>query len=472
MIKVPSETKQEVIELLTRALVNPTKIPEIINKLSEKIKYIQRTLEIITDILSRKGGDVEYKILHLNILRDCIDTLGIPVVCQLNDTRLLKYLRVCYSEHQELKNKIDIIINLVGYMVGFHKDELNLSFYYDFVNAIKPDFKWESREPADEFEKTVHQAFEVLNRCKETNQAILKPSDISNRDNQILQTLTEIETLKRSFDLSKPNFKPIRSEFIDNILLKILKFEKSFLPLAKKIQKNLEKVLKPRIISPSPGVSKHPSSEIELHKRTYFVENEILTPDEDECIEYKDYRYPFNEEITKTLAKSICSFLNHKGGRIYIGVEDTQKMVSGLTLTSKDRDRLKLEIIHRMLNDFFPNISHEDFVKVEFVPVHYNYELEKAIPGRVVVKIIVKQGDSDQLYSVTQKALKCFVRRDGFCKYLEASQILSVLKKKWKNEGGVDRVNPREFNDPRPDRLEELPQYNSAPQQLGKQGNF
>ena len=466
------DTKKEKVkvnQLLTIALINPSKTQEIINKLSKKIKYIQKTLEIITETLSSKdGADFSYKTLYLNLLRDCINQLGIPFACQLNDGGILNALWGCYSEHQELKSSIDVIINLMGYMVGFHKDELDLTNYYHFVKALKPTFQWVSRKPENDFEKSVHEALEVLSRCKKANLALLKPASIiSNREDMIVETLVEIETIRSSLDFFKPDFKPIQMEFIDDILLKIGEFEEIFLPLAKKAHKNLDEVLLTKKISQKTEVPTHSGSDIELHKRTYFFYNEILTEDEGENIEYKNYHYPFSEILTKTLAKAICSFLNQKGGRIYIGVQDEQKMVCGLTLTAKDRDNLKREICDTLLNNFYPNISHEDFVKVEFIPV-YDVKSKKAIPGRVVVKIIVKQGDGDQLYSVTQSALKCFIRKDGFCKNLDAAQIISVLRRRWGNNGGGERIDPKEFNDPKPEKLEEII-YESAAKKREKQ---
>eukprot|EP00331_Platyophrya_macrostoma_P000013 CAMPEP_0176405434 /NCGR_PEP_ID=MMETSP0127-20121128/334_1 /TAXON_ID=938130 /ORGANISM="Platyophrya macrostoma, Strain WH" /LENGTH=293 /DNA_ID=CAMNT_0017784489 /DNA_START=592 /DNA_END=1470 /DNA_ORIENTATION=+ len=195
------------------------------------------------------------------------------------------------------------------------------------------------------------------------------------------------------------------------------------------------------------------SSEVskqDIHKRTYFIQNEILIPDENESIEYKRYNYPFSEDLEFTLKRTICSFLNKKGGRIYIGVQDRDKKVVGLKLTSKDRDTIRNDV-PKLINEFYPKISHEELLRVDFVPVRD--ENNKPIPRLVVVKIIVKQGDRDKLYSVTTRFLQCFMRMDGSSKPLDAEETTSILKKRWSQAGGEDRVNPKEFNDPRPKQV-------------------
>jgi len=49
--------------------------------------------------------------------------------------------------------------------------------------------------------------------------------------------------------------------------------------------------------------------------------------------EYKNYQLPLKDEKSKwVILKTIVSFLNCKGGTIYIGVEDNEGAVVGLYL--------------------------------------------------------------------------------------------------------------------------------------------
>lgn len=46
---------------------------------------------------------------------------------------------------------------------------------------------------------------------------------------------------------------------------------------------------------------------------------ELIHESENNKIEFKHYRYPFNDYLKDTLIKTICGFLNSEGGRLYIG---------------------------------------------------------------------------------------------------------------------------------------------------------
>lgn len=58
--------------------------------------------------------------------------------------------------------------------------------------------------------------------------------------------------------------------------------------------------------------------------QTSFKEGDKLMM-EDLKVEYKNYNLPIREDkARRTLVKTIVSFLNSKGGTIYIGVEDNK----------------------------------------------------------------------------------------------------------------------------------------------------
>jgi predicted HTH transcriptional regulator len=56
------------------------------------------------------------------------------------------------------------------------------------------------------------------------------------------------------------------------------------------------------------------------------------------------------EEIIKEV---ICSFLNTNGGTLILGVKDNNKEVSGIRLTMKERDELRL-IVQKLANSIKP----------------------------------------------------------------------------------------------------------------------
>lgn len=63
-------------------------------------------------------------------------------------------------------------------------------------------------------------------------------------------------------------------------------------------------------------------------------------------VEYKNFPVPLVEHKHRwSLLKTIVSFLNTKGGTIYIGVEDSNCKVVGKQLSSKMRDEFKLYLL-------------------------------------------------------------------------------------------------------------------------------
>jgi hypothetical protein len=90
-----------------------------------------------------------------------------------------------------------------------------------------------------------------------------------------------------------------------------------------------------------------------------------------------------------------------QGGRIYIGITD-EKIVKGTLLKRKKRDNVRNEIAN-FTYDFFPQCR-TNKIEVVFLPVK-NKNYESFIENVWVIKIIVKQGDVDKLYSVTNRAI-------------------------------------------------------------------
>ena len=52
---------------------------------------------------------------------------------------------------------------------------------------------------------------------------------------------------------------------------------------------------------------------------------------EDEFTEFKNYYLPLNQQKGEELKRQFCAFLNNKGGRLYLGINE-QKIVKGVIL--------------------------------------------------------------------------------------------------------------------------------------------
>lgn len=73
--------------------------------------------------------------------------------------------------------------------------------------------------------------------------------------------------------------------------------------------------------------------------------------------EYKNYALPLKDDKAKwTILKTIISFLNCKGGTIYIGVEDSEGAVIGLALERKERDTFKL-YMKQLIEKIYPKVD-------------------------------------------------------------------------------------------------------------------
>jgi predicted HTH transcriptional regulator len=157
------------------------------------------------------------------------------------------------------------------------------------------------------------------------------------------------------------------------------------------LQKRLEKIDKrPRDIRYTEDWMQN------IDKRTYFLQNEILCPFEGETIEYKQYEglsFSITPKLVLSLRRTICAFLNTKGGNIYIGVVDGIKEVVGIKLSDTDIDELHRTLVN-LLEDAYP-IFYPD---INFLPIYG--DSNQKIENLWVIKITVTQEEFKFLYSL------------------------------------------------------------------------
>jgi len=198
--------------------------------------------------------------------------------------------------------------------------------------------------------------------------------------------------------------------------------------------------------------------------RTSFIINEDVKVDECEDIEFKNYRFPLESELIFNLQKQYCGMLNSQGGRIYIGIND-DRVVKGVSLNPKQRDLAKMELIN-FTNNFSPKCR-TTHIKVHFIPVKINpndnssKQFKNIVDGRYinnmwVIKIIIKQGETSDLYSTDEKLFKSFIRLNGMSVILKTEEIKDeIIRRKTKPK---EKINDEEFIDPEPERYLELDQ--------------
>ena len=183
----------------------------------------------------------------------------------------------------------------------------------------------------------------------------------------------------------------------------------------------------------------------------YFVEGTSLAAfPESMTLEYKDYIFPFSNEIVRQkLKNTICAFLNTNGGRILIGVGNDGYRVKGLFLTSNDQDDL-IRDIDDLLKDFHPKVEAEEVITT-FIPVKKKDSSYK--PGFYVVKILVKRGKPNELYFTGKN---CFKRRNGLNEY----QTAAYFKKDIIERAAITIVS-------HPDLFKDKGEFNDALPELG-----
>ena len=191
--------------------------------------------------------------------------------------------------------------------------------------------------------------------------------------------------------------------------------------------------------------------DIPLKNRTSFYKDEQLIQGEDEFTEFKNYYLPLTEEKGNELKRQFCAFMNNKGGRLYLGIND-QKIVKGVILDYKQRDELR-NLLVNFTYDFYPKCR-LDKIKVYFIPVK-NMKDNKFINDLFVVKIIVLQGEPYILYSMTSKGFNSAIRLQGQCANLTAEEITKEIIRRGKlaESNKFENLNyvNNQFNDPEPE---------------------
>lgn len=205
-------------------------------------------------------------------------------------------------------------------------------------------------------------------------------------------------------------------------------------------------------LSLSKSLSKSFSQHLEkipLKNRKFFLINEIVNKGEDIETEFKNYKF-FNEasEIVpkvkvEIIKKTICGFLNNKGGRIYFGIND-EKVVKGNKLSYKRRDQLTLELL-QLTSSFYPDCKTK--ISIHFIPIKDSNN--KFLNDQYVTKMIVNQGDTDKLYSVSNKVYESYIRLQGMVSQIKPEIIAQeIFERKSKPKNPIPE---EEFEDPEPE---------------------
>jgi len=81
---------------------------------------------------------------------------------------------------------------------------------------------------------------------------------------------------------------------------------------------------------------------VDLFKQDRFLFRQQINVGQDESIEFKNYRFPIEEySLIVSLKKTVCAFLNAKGGHLFIGIKENRehyyRSVEGMLLTEHQK---------------------------------------------------------------------------------------------------------------------------------------
>ena len=198
--------------------------------------------------------------------------------------------------------------------------------------------------------------------------------------------------------------------------------------------------------------------DIPLDKRTFFYMNEIIKEERNLTIEFKNYKLPLDDNRNE-IKEQLCSFLNTKGGRLYIGINE-KNIVEGINLNYKKRDILRNDIVN-LTYDFYPKCR-VDKIFVYFIPIK-EFPSNKFIQKKYIIKIRIFPGDPEVLYSTSNKGgYFSTIRKEGKCVRLTSEEIYKeiilreeVIKNLINDNKNQIILKENEIKDPEPEINEE-----------------
>ncbi len=435
---------------------------EELAKMVKKNQYlIYQIVELITERIFIAPDQPQERLIYcFYILKELVQEYGIPVILLFNNMDAAMKLHEVALKG--LKPQVTAFLVPCLEMFSFDADKAIITYLADLYIQLNP---LANSFPTKELPKTAF--LEFFKKVQKVLEACQEP--ISGTEAEKKQLQGEVQNLLKNEDFENKDFNALEKELALYYLNELfsardrlepeagrkgsVEEEEQKINVVEEIAKSPAKIVE-KEENKSPVIKKSKEEEGHLARfKTSFVLNEKVYEDEGKTTEYKNYRYPFEGmggdlDPTKVLQKTICAFLNRRGGRIYLGIHDN-KSVRGLHLTQKQRDDLKLEI-QGLIRTFEPDIINSEAVSIVFIPVKQSAN-SKPIPGLFVVKIIVKQGDTSQLYSVQKRLMECYIRNDARVDLLSARETSDHIRKRDRN--AEKPVAEEEFEDPKPELL-------------------
>ena len=282
--------------------------------------------------------------------------------------------------------------------------------------------------------------------------------DIKEIQSQYDECQKEINNLKNNTSIKNLKF---NLDFF-NDLINIIDFNKLYKKKSNSSEEASSNKINNNEISLSDSLNKSFSESFSKHlekmplkQRKFFIINETLSFGEDIETEFKNYRFnnfsssskEEKEKMENIIKNTICAMLNNKGGRIYFGIND-KKVVKGNKLDYKQRDELGPYLIN-LTSNFYPDCKTSK-ISVHFIPIKNENQL--FMNNLYVIKLIVKQGDTDKLYSISKSDYISYKRMPGMVgmnSHLTSEVIAKEITERRTNP--KKPIREEDFDDPKPE---------------------
>ena len=135
--------------------------------------------------------------------------------------------------------------------------------------------------------------------------------------------------------------------------------------------------------------------------------------------EFKCFRSHFNLE--ELIEKYVCSFLNSKGGTLYLGIND-DGIACGVRMDRKSLDDLSITF-DRKLKGFSPPVRADQYS----IRANYMYDNKKQdfVKDFYVIEIQIVQGDPCELYFTDKNG--CYIRKQASSIFLQPNGIKYII---------------------------------------------
>ena len=455
-------------------------LKDLLKSLSSNLGDQRNFISFLNGVINRASSGNEAASLILEklnfFLLSIIRELGLPF-CDLikNNNDILNYYINTFikTKSESIKKILITIINVFNYKsssnISSYSFDNIISILTPYDNDIKQisNYKRDKKTEIEDIYDTINIIYTNIDNYQKASTGILggieEPEENLNSANLNVQQIKQcINDIKMRINNNKNVYNNSTIEFFNE---KIDDIEESFNVLNINMANPINKVdgdsTDINTVNTEKNMEEYKKMKIiELKNRTFLYKDEELIEGEDQYIEFKNYNYPFNQEIKDEIKRQYCGFLNSHGGRIYIGINDL-RIVKGIHLDYKKRDLVRNELINYTY-DFYPKCRLNK-INVYFIPIK-SRQNNNNIKNLYVINIIILPGEPYNLYSMTNKSgYISTIRLPGQCVNLTAEEIHNEILKRGgllkncisstnnninsKNNNNNKYYNNKEYND-------------------------